>query len=258
MRKQFLIHLSAALLTGALLTASLSACEHKEVVLDNESVANFTEPAAGEEICVMTIKDQGDIKIRFFPDETEKGTENFKELVKSGFYDELPFHRIIDKFMIQGGDPKGDGTGGRDAWGGTGFTQTVSDHLAHVPGAVAYAINPQERLNKSQFYIVTGDEITDEKFGTLEQQGKKFSPFRQKLYRQFGGAPHLDGGYEIFGQVISGMDIVMQLQTVPTNSNNKPKTPVLIEKAVIVPYDGSGCEWVNWKGEKQPGINTEG
>ena len=179
----------------------------------------------------MTIKDHGDIKIRFFPDETEKGVENFKELVKSGFYDELIFHRVIDKFMIQGGDPKGDGTGGKDAWGGTGFAQTISENLAHIP---------------------------DEKFTKLEQKGLEFSPFMQKLYKQYGGAPHLDGGYEIFGQVISGMDIVLELQTVQTNSNDKPKTPIVIEKAEIVPYDGSGCEWVNWKGEKQSGINTEG
>ena len=257
MRKQFLAKAASVLLCGALLTGALAGCEHKKVALDNESIINFTEPETGEEICVMTVKDYGEIKIRFFSGETDKGVQNFKELVKQGFYDELLFHRVVNQFVVQGGDPKGDGTGGKDAWGGTGFEQTISSHLAHVPGAVAYAINPTEKLNKSQFYIVTGMETNDELFAKLEQKGVTVSPYMQKIYNQFGGRPDLDGGYEIFGQVISGMDLVLQMQSVPTNSSDKPKTPIVIEKAEIVPYDGSGCEWLNWNGEQQSGINTE-
>ncbi len=258
MRKQFLIKIAAALLCGTAAAAPLSACEHKKVALDNEKIINFTEPAQDEEICVLTVKNYGDIKIRFFPEETSKGVENFKELVKKGFYDELIFHRVINQFMIQGGDPKGNGTGGEDAWGGTGFAQTISDKLVHVPGALAYAINPQEKLNKSQFYIVTGRLCDTTYMDSMAAKGYKFSPYVTSIYNQFGGAPHLDGGYEIFGQVFDGMDKVLEIQKVQVDQNDKPKTSVVIEKAELVKYDGSGAHWLNYKGEEQAGINAKG
>lgn len=258
MRKQFLIKIAAVLCCGAAAASILTACEQKKVALDNEQIVNFTEPAQDEEICVLTVKDYGDIKIKFFPEETSQGVENFKGLVKKGFYDELIFHRIINQFMIQGGDPKGDGTGGVDANGGNGFKQTISSKLIHVPGALAYAINPQEKLNKSQFYIVTGTLCDTTYMDTLASKGYKFSPFVRSIYEQFGGAPHLDGGYEIFGQVFDGMDKVMQIQKVAVDSNDKPRTSVVIEKAELVKYDGSGTHWVNYLGEEQSGINAKG
>ena len=257
MRKQFLMKFISVLCCGAAAAGMLSACERKQVALDNETILNFTEPAQDEEICVLTIKDYGDVKIRFFSEETSKGVENFKELVKKGFYDELIFHRIIDQFMIQGGDPKGNGTGGVDAWGGNGFAQTISDKLIHVPGAVAYAIGG-DKLNKSQFYIVTGRVCDTAYMDRLTANGYKFSSFVRSVYEQFGGAPHLDGGYEVFGQVIDGLDKVLEIQKVKTDGNDKPKTSVVIEKAELVKYDGSGVHWLNYKGEEQSGINAKG
>ena len=258
MRKHSFIKTAAVLLCGVLTAGMTGGCGHKEVSLDDEHIINYTAPEIGEEICVITVKDYGDIKIKFFPEETEKGVENFKTLVKSGFYDELIFHRIIDGFMIQSGDPKGDGTGGVDAWGGDGFAQTISDRLIHTVGAVAYAINPEDRLNQSQFYIVTGAEADDDYFKALASRGYQFSPYVKRIYNQFGGSAHLDGGYEIFGQVFDGLDVCLELQKVPTNSSDKPKSSVVIEKAEIVEYDGSGVNWLNWKGEPQSGINAEG
>ena len=103
----------------------------------------------------MTIKDYGDIKIKLFPEEAEKGVENFTGLAKDGYYDNLIFHRVINDFMIQGGDPLGNGTGGESIWGDK-FDGGTSENLIHTAGAVAYANSGSTSTNGSQFYIVTG------------------------------------------------------------------------------------------------------
>lgn len=250
MRKHWYIKAAALLLSGAAALCALSACERNQVELDNEVIRNFTPPQEGEEIVVLTIRDYGDVKIKLFPEATEKGVENFTTLVKNGFYDELIFHRVIDKFMIQGGDPKGNGTGGVDAWGSqTGFAQTISPDLHHFTGAVAYAIG-SDKLNKSQFYIVTGDKLDDEQFSAIsEMTGMNFSPTAMELYKQVGGYPSLDGGYEIFGQVFDGMEHILEIQKTATDANDKPKSQIQIEKAEVVPYDGTAPEWLSADGQ---------
>jgi hypothetical protein len=80
-------------------------------------ILNYTVPAKGDTIVRMTVKDYGDVTLRLFPELLPEACENFTELAKSGYYDELIFHRVIENFMIQGGDPKGDGTGGASIWG---------------------------------------------------------------------------------------------------------------------------------------------
>lgn len=263
MRKQDLRRASAVLLCGAMLLST--GCKQKTVTLETtdntdqiagqfipaSDVVNFTLPQKGEEIVVMTIKDYGDVKIKLFPEETPKGVENFKKLVESGFYDELIFHRVVDSFVIQGGDPKGNGTGGVDAWGSdTGFAQTISGHLCHVTGAVAYAIG-QDKMNKSQFYIVTGEEVTPDYLQQLrDSAGITLSPELTQLYQTAGGAPFLDGGYEVFGQVFDGLEHCLAIQKVAVDANSKPKTPVVIEKAVVTEYDGAVPHWYNAAGEE--------
>lgn len=261
MRKQDLRCLSAVLLSGAMLLAT--GCKQKTVTLETTDpagqieeqsvsvgdIVNFTAPQKGEEIVVMTIKDYGDVKIRLFPEESPKGVENFKKLVESGFYDELIFHRVVDGFVIQGGDPKGNGTGGVDAWGSsTGFEQTISGHLCHVTGAVAYAIGP-DKLNKSQFYIVTGQECTPDYLQQLrDAAGIVLSPELSQLYQNAGGQPFLDGGYEVFGQVFDGLEHCLAIQKVAVDGNSKPKSPVVIEKAIVTEYDGAEPHWLNAAG----------
>lgn len=263
MRKQDLRRASAVLLCGAMLLST--GCKQKTVTLEStdytdqvtgqsvsaSDVVNFTLPQKGEEIVVLTIKDYGDVKIKLFPEETPKGVENFKKLVESGFYDELIFHRVVDSFVIQGGDPKGNGTGGVDAWGSdTGFAQTISGHLCHVTGAVAYAIG-QDKMNKSQFYIVTGEEVTPDYLQQLrDAAGITLSPELSQLYQTAGGAPFLDGGYEVFGQVFDGLEHCLAIQKVAVDANSKPKTPVVIEKAVVTEYDGAVPHWYNAAGEE--------
>lgn len=262
MRTHTFKRISVVLLCGAMLlgtgckqkTITLETNDHNAAVneqLSSTDIVNFTLPQKGEEIAVFTIKDYGDVKIKLFPEETPKGVENFKTLVESGFYDELIFHRVVDGFVIQGGDPRGDGTGGVDAWGSkTGFEQTISGHLCHVTGAVAYAIGP-DKMNKSQFYIVTGQEITPDYLQQLrDATGISPSPELAQLYQTAGGQPVLDGGYEVFGQVFDGLEHCLAIQKVAVNGEDKPKTPVVIEKAVITEYDGAVPHWYNAAGEE--------
>ena len=272
MRKQKMRRVFAAAVCGAALLSCLGACKMKEVSLDDDAAAgqssasaptasgdaiNFTMPAVGDDVAILTIKDYGDVKIRLFPEETEKGVDNFKQLTESGFYDELIFHRVIDGFMIQGGDPKGDGTGGRDAWNSGGFEQVISPRLYSFTGAVAYAVGA-DKLNTSQFFIVTGGAVSASDLSDISAMaGKTFPPGAKDFYEAFGGYPYLDSGYnntnyEIFGQVYDGMEHVLEIQKVKTNDKDKPKTPVVIEKAVIAKYDGETPNWINWNGESVP------
>ncbi len=250
MRKQLLQRITAAALCCAMTVPTLCAC-NKEVVLENQKIINFTQPEIGEEIVVMTIKDYGDVKIKLFPEECPQGVENFKSLVESGYYDELIFHRVINHFVVQGGDPKGDGTGGVDANGTEGFSQTISPSLQHYAGALAYAVG-NDQLNASQFYIVTGMETDDAFFEKMKTTyGLTFSGPVMDMYKQMGGRPDLDGNYEIFGQVFDGLEHCLAIQQVAVDANDKPKSQIMIEKAVVVEYDGSGVDYLNYNGDAQ-------
>ena len=263
MQKRIQRRLTAAVLCGASALCSLTACSHKQVTLDSGTAAsqieeqnvqqgslvNFQLPEIGEDIVIMTIRYYGDVKIRLFPDQTAKGAENFKKLTESGFYDELKFHRVVDGFVIQGGDPRGDGTGGQDCWGSKeGFAQTISPNLCHFTGAVAYAIGG-DKLNKSQFYFVTGEIQTDDSFAQYREKGYTFSPEAEAMYKKIGGVPYLDGGYEVFGQIFDGMEYVLEIQKTPTGADEKPKKPVVIEKAVVAKYDGAEPHWMTADGK---------
>lgn len=215
---------------------SASATEPAEQIVFGSKVMNFTAPQDGEEIIILTIKDYGDIKIKLFPEYASKGVQNFKTLAERGYYDGLIFHRIINNFMIQGGDPLGNGTGGESIWGSR-FDGGTSPYLIHTAGAVAYANSGSTATDGSQFYIVTGQKYAEEQFSPdYPEEAKKY-------YIEDGGAPWLDGKYTVFGQVYDGLDIVFKLQQVPTGANNKPVTNVVIESMKVAKYDGSELKW---------------
>ena len=206
-------------------------------------VLNFTAPEKGEEIAVLTIKDYGDIKIKLFPEEAEKGVENFTGLAKDGYYDNLIFHRVINDFMIQGGDPLGNGTGGESIWGGK-FDGGTSENLIHTAGAVAYANSGSTSTNGSQFYIVTGTKYEEADLTQMaEYYGLTLSDEAKKIYTEDGGTLWLDGGYTVFGQVFDGLDIVFELQKAATDSSDKPETDIVIEKISIEKYDGEDVKF---------------
>ena len=207
-------------------------------------IANFNAPQKGDKVIVMNIKDYGEVKIRLFPEYAEKGVENFTGLADQGYYDGLIFHRVIKDFMIQGGDPLGTGMGGESIWGEK-FDGGTDPHLSHLAGAVAYANSGSTSTDGSQFYIVTGTKYDKD---TIDQMntyyGLGLSDEAVKLYTEVGGAPWLDGGYTIFGQVYDGLDIVFKIQDVATDSgNDKPMKDVVIESVKVAEYDGEELKY---------------
>ena len=171
--------------------------------------------------------DKGNIKMKLFPDIAPKAVENFITHAKKGYYDGLTFHRVINDFMIQGGDPKVDGTGGESIWG-EGFAAEPSNQLYHIRGALAMAQSQQPNSIGSQFYIVQNkDDMSD---GLL----KGWVPDKIIDAYKKGGYPSLDGSYTVFGQVIEGMDVVDKIAAVKTDTNDKPETPVKIKTIKIL------------------------
>lgn len=203
----------------------------------------------GDVIAVMTTS-MGEIKIKFCPEEAPKAVENFISLAKKGYYDGITFHRVIDEFMIQGGDPNGNGTGGESVWGGK-FDDEFSPKMYHFRGALAMA-NSGANTNGSQFYIVQNkqveeqyfenvdsviDEYGGDKLLTIAATGKIFrtnyNEDVRKKYLELGGTPQLDYGYTIFGQVYEGMDVVDKIAAVEKDESDKPLKDVVIEKLEI-------------------------
>jgi peptidyl-prolyl cis-trans isomerase B (cyclophilin B) len=140
----------------------------------------------------------GDITFELFDDDAPKTVDNFRTLARQGFYDGLTFHRIISNFMIQGGCPLGTGTGGP----GYTFEDEINQHKV-VRGALAMA-NAGPNTNGSQFFIVTVDE-----------------------------APWLDGKHTVFGKVTAGMDVVDELEALPTDSRDRPHQDARIESVTV-------------------------
>ena len=216
---------------------------------DEGTVYNFDAPKEGEKIAVITVKDFGEIKIKLFPEQAQKGVENFIGLADMNYYDELIFHRIIPHFMNQGGDPTGTGTGGKSIWGEK-FDGGIPEGLYHFSGAVAYANSGSTSTDGSQFYIVNTDPGEYELGGTrladgsvhyyetFEEAGMTQPKNVQELYKEYGGTPFLDGSYTVFGQVFEGMDVVRAMGQVETDENDKPITQVQMESVRIVEYTG--------------------
>lgn len=216
--------------------------------LPNVDIHNFIMPEPGEKIAVMTVKDYGEIKIKLFPEDADKGVENFIGLAEMGYYDELIFHRVIPEFMIQGGDPKGNGTGGKCIWGDK-FEGGTSENLYHFTGAVAYANSGATSTNGSQFYIVNTPDgymsNTCEELHSYYPEEYNWPENVVDMYNEKGGVPFLDGGYTVFGQVFEGIDVVRAIAQVETDQDpendipdDKPLTPVIIESVRIVEYEG--------------------
>jgi cyclophilin family peptidyl-prolyl cis-trans isomerase len=140
----------------------------------------------------------GEIALELFDDDAPKTVENFTKLAREGFYDGVIFHRVIPDFMIQGGDPTGTGTGGP----GYEFEDEFNEHRV-VRGALAMA-NAGPNTNGSQFFILTAE-----------------------------ATPWLDGKHTVFGRVTSGMDVVDRISQVERDANDRPRTPVTIQRVEL-------------------------
>jgi cyclophilin family peptidyl-prolyl cis-trans isomerase len=232
---------------GAAVTDSRATTVPEGLYTEDVEIKNFIMPTEGEDIAVITVKDYGVIKVKLFPVEAEKGVENFVGLANIDYYDELIFHRVIKDFMNQGGDPRGNGTGGNSMWGDK-FDGGIPEGLYHFSGAIAYANSGGPTTNVSQFYIVNTPEgyvnaggYTDAngQYATLtdlDQAGISMPANVAAMYKEKGGVPFLDGGYTVFGQVFEGLDVVRAIGDTPVDGDDKPLTQVLIESIEIVPY----------------------
>ncbi|MGE5382891.1 MAG: peptidylprolyl isomerase [Omnitrophica WOR_2 bacterium] len=266
------------------------------ITVNGQQNNNGESPFLKETVVIST--KYGDIHLKLYKD-TPLHSNNFIKLVKDGYYDSTLFHRVIEGFMIQGGDPdsKGAPAGKELGNGGPGYdlpAEIMPDHM-HVRGALAAAregddVNPDKVSSGSQFYIVQGKKFNDEDLNMAEKKQYsltkqrifvnimnrpenlalrnefftadakadsarfkflldtlngmldkeyalmtpfKISPERREIYKTIGGAPHLDGSYTIFGEVISGMDVVDKIAAVKKDDKDRPFEDILIKAWIL-------------------------
>ncbi len=198
------------------------------------------------DILLQTTK--GDIRLRLYP-ETPLHRHNFIRLVKRGFYDSCQFHRVINHFMIQSGDPKSKIAGMDSELGEADAGYTIPAEFRpqyfHRKGVLAAArtsvdINPEKASSGSQFYIVQGKKYTDADLDSIETfrlNGRKIPADQWAVYKNTGGSPHLDQGYTIFGEVVSGLTVVDSIAAVKTTGSaggDRPIEPVRIIRARLI------------------------
>lgn len=176
---------------------------------------------------VATIKtNHGDMKFKLFPDHAPKTVANFVALAKDGYYDGIIFHRIIQDFMIQGGDPTGTGMGGQSIYGDS-FEDEFSEELYNVRGALSMA-NAGPNTNGSQFFIVQNSKIP---YAQKELERGGWPAPIAELYAAKGGTPHLDRRHTVFGQLMdeASYKVLDEIAAVETGAQDKPVEDVIIE-----------------------------
>lgn len=193
MRKKFILALCLVM------SLCLVACSNKT----NKNEETRTPPKELP-IATIVVKNYGTIEAELYPHIAPNTVNNFIYLANSGFYDGLTFHRVIKDFMIQGGDPNGNGTGGPGySIKGEFSNNNFKNNLKHTEGVLSMARSQNKNSAGSQFFIVTKDQ------------------------------PGLDGDYATFGKVISGMDVVHKIEDAQTDSNDKPLKSVIIESIKV-------------------------
>ncbi len=188
-------------------------------------------PQKGETVAVMKTN-MGDIKIRLFPDKAPKAVENFVTHAKEGYYDGLIFHRVINDFMIQGGDPTATGCGGESIWG-TAFEDEFDISLHNLRGALSMA-NSGPNTNSSQFFIVQAKQVPETMLSQMKELSDRGFPKEiTAAYEKLGGTPWLDYKHTVFGQVYDGMEVVDSIAAVRCSAGDRPMFDVTIEKIEI-------------------------
>lgn len=223
-----------------------------------------TAPADGqtEEVQVVASEDETLRRVRIETDmgnmvvelsnKTPQHRDNFIELVEKGFYDSLLFHRVINEFMIQGGDPvsRAASLSTPLGSGGPGYQvpAEITTDLLHFKGALAAArqgdaVNPERKSSGSQFYLVHGRTFKKEEILTIETRNFgpgvdagepfKYSDEAIERYMTEGGTPFLDNNYTVFGYVVEGLDVIDSIAAVETGAGNRPRTDVHMAMEVI-------------------------
>ncbi len=188
------------------------------------------KPLSGETIAVIKTN-MGDISVRLFAELAPKTVENFVTHAKNGYYNGIIFHRVINNFMIQGGDPTGTGRGGESIWG-TCFKDEFAVELHNVRGALSMA-NAGPGTNGSQFFIVQSKEIDSRFLSQMRNIPDSFPENIVEAYAENGGTPWLDFKHSVFGQVFEGMDVVDAIAGVRVDMLDKPFDDVVINSIDI-------------------------
>lgn len=197
---------------------------------------------APEQCLVWVRTSLGDMILQLY-DSTPQHRDNFLKLTQEGYYDSLLFHRVIDGFMIQGGDPNSRGAvaGARLGSGGPGYQVPAEfvDTLVHIRGSLAAArtgdqVNPEKKSSGSQFYIVQGRPIDEQTLNTIEARtGIRYSKANRDAYLQNGGTPQLDHNYTVFGRVIEGFEVIDRIAKVAKDPSDRPIKDVVFVIRII-------------------------
>lgn len=204
----------------------------------DKKVVQYAEPEKGDLIAHIKVKGFGTLTVRFFPEQAPLAVENFVTHAKEGYYDGLSFHRIIDDFMIQGGDPNGTGTGGESIWKNDAgeyipFEDEFSQHLIPMRGALCMA-NSGTNTNGSQFFIVQNKEYNIADLMNLRAMG--LDKDLVDYYKENGGACWLYQKHTVFGQLVEGYDVLDKIAGTKVNSQSKPDKDVIIESIELDVY----------------------
>ncbi len=206
MKKIIALLLVLVISAFALVSCQKAPPKHEDLDLSAASIADFEETTKRTDYVLIKVKDYGEILVRLFPDVAPESVKNFKKLVSENFYDGIIFHRVINGFMFQGGDPEGTGMGGSaENIKGEFASNGVANPLSHTAGVVSMARRGNDNNSaSSQFFIMHKT------------------------------ATHLDGDYAAFGKVWRGIETVNQIASVPTDGSDKPLTPVVIKTISFV------------------------
>ncbi|NOY51666.1 MAG: peptidylprolyl isomerase [Chlorobi bacterium] len=194
---------------------------------------NVLAQNAKPETLVVIHTSYGDITAKLYND-TPLHRDNFIKLIKLGWYNNSPFHRIIKQFMIQGGS----NADGRPDPGYTIPAEILPNHF-HKKGVLAAArmpdnVNPRKESSGSQFYIVQGRTMPASYLDQMSAQtGHAFTDEQKQVYATLGGTPHLDGGYTVFGEVVMGIEVVDAIAAVQTAKGDKPLKAVAMTIEVL-------------------------
>ena len=189
----------------------------------------MSDKVGKDEAEVILHTSKGDITVKLFPTLAPKASENFLKHAKDKYYDGLTFHRVIKDFMVQSGDPKGDGTGGESIWK-KGFAVEPTPFLYNIRGALAMANTGAKNSNGSQFYIVQNKDDQSKQLGNAGYPKPiQLTPLKKVGYPRLG-----DTKYTVFGQVIKGMDVVDTIANLEVDDNSKPKENVTVNSVEVV------------------------
>lgn len=217
---------------------------------DQTAMDAYVVPADTSEHVIRFETTKGTFCVKLYND-TPQHRDNFLRLVREKFYDGILFHRVISGFMIQAGDSASRHAAAGEKLGETHEPYTVPAEIKfpthfHKIGALAAAresddVNPEKASSAWQFYVVTGRTFNDDTIGQIEDyldrttnHTVRLTEEQKEVYRNVGGAPHLDGTYTVFGEVVEGLDVVDSIQWVERDENNRPIEDVRILHATVV------------------------